>query len=298
VPFGSESDTDATPAGAGSTTLKRFRILLLTIGAVLAPTASAESVGLFVANPSFEELFPGESGVVFPEAAGWTETGPVDGEPPQFPGITPPPGDSFTFDTGTFFNFEQFFDGEQIVDNAAFIRNAHPFGASTNRLAYLFGDASPQGESIAFIQQLPDVYQAGADYTLAVAVGESVFLPPTNAQNLLTPAMEIQFVYFDDLGDIQVIDMTEILASDLPQDPADKGLLLTDFDLTLNDFDLAQAIGRNIGIVFTPTVGDGGVWTLDNVRVTATDHVPVPEPASMAVLLGVMAFGAFRRPQR
>ena len=255
---------------------------------ILSPAAMAD--GITVVNPSFESpnsLVEVPGGGVWPDASGWTETGPVGGDLNAFPPGLVPPGfeqpDGATLDTGVFFNsaFTQDGDGN-IVPNPSYITNA-----DGSQVAFMF--ASPQpvpGEpAISFRQQLSTAYTAGTSYELTVAVGKSFFLAPINVDNLLTPAMDIQLVWFDTdaAGDLNVLATKRIFVDDV------ESTLLTDFTATLDPLAADhEAVGKLIGIHLTPAIGTSGVWTFDSVRL-------VPEPTSAAALLAGASLLLLRR---
>ncbi len=242
-----------------------------------APASAAVSIDL--ANPSFEAPSSLPSGGVFPEADGWTETGPIDGEPPEFPGFDVPDGGPFTLDTGVFFNAPVTTNPTpppDFISNPAFVTNA-----DGDQLAYLF--ARDDGD-ISFQQQLETTYAEGLYYRLTVGVGKSFFLPPLNPDGP-TPTVEIRLTYPGETGpvtltsaaiDAEAVSNTELLD------------LVAESDVTAGD---SPWLGQPIGVWIGPTEGTSGVWILDDVRLEA-----IPEPMSLAGLaLGFAACTIRRR---
>lgn len=223
-----------------------------------ATRAHAQSIDLGVANHSFESPPSIATGGIFPEADGWIETGPIDGDPPQFPGFEVPPGGPFTLDTGVFYN-SQFVTNPtpppDLLENPAYVTNA--LGV---QLAYLFAKDDAE---ISF-QQTPGVaYRGGARYTLAVGVGRSFFLPPINANGGVAE-MALRLVYEDDFGELQTVSEQVIDASEVGD-----GTTIADFPFVSGI--LAQdhpAVGRDLTLWIGPTAGTSGVWILDNVRLS------------------------------
>src|SRR5690606_25683319 len=208
---------------------------------------------------------------VWPEADGdpvnndwWIETGPIYEDLDDFPEGLIPPGfvlnGPATLDTGVFYNAP--FTQEGV--NEAFIANAHG-----DQLAYMFANHS-LSPAVGSRQLLDATYTSGLTYQLTAGLGKSFYLPP----DLYDPnsTMAIRLLYEDGLGDWQVAAETSVLASDL------SSVLLTDTDVLWEATELAD--GARIGIEFVPLHGVGGVWTLDNVRLSV-----IPEPATGAMLL-------------
>ncbi len=220
------------------------------------PTASAGSIP--VENHSFESPQSILLGGVYPEADGWTETGPIDGEPPDFPGFEVPPGGPFTLDTGVFFNSPVVTNPTpppDFLENPSFVVNAEG-----DQLAYLF---ARDDADIAFRQTLAAVYQPGFDYTLTVAIGQSFFLPPINAEGG-TPEMAIRLVYENDEQELEVVAEQSIAATQVGD-----GTMVFDFSASTGELPAEHAaLGRDVTLWIGPTLGTSGVWILDNVRVS------------------------------
>lgn len=248
--------------------------------------SSAAAYGVTVHNASFEDVDTLQVGGVWPEvdldpvnADYWIESGPVSDDISDFPDGLIPPGfvlnGPATLDTGVFFNSPFTSDGV----NEAYITNAHG-----NNVAYMFASNTLE-PAVGFRQLLDATYEEGKSYHLAVAVGKSYYLPPTGAGD---PSMAIRLLFQDWDDSWQVFAETVIHVSEVEA----TGTMLTDFfidtDVLVNE---QTAVTRRIGIEIVPIDGISGVWTFDNVRLTA-----VPEPATAAMLLmGGAALLARRR---
>jgi hypothetical protein len=268
-------------------------VLAAALVACLAFCAQAAVVSVPVANASFENPDSLPFGGIFPAIDDWDEAGPIDADPPPFPGFEVPPGGPFRLDTGVFFNSMFLSDGlGGFFANPGFVTNAHG-----NQLGYIFAragllidentlDPIPD-TAIALSQQLLDVYTPGLSYNLTIGIGKSYFLPPdlfgVGAQ------LGLALFYVDDNGDIVILSETLIGQDDVLDDE------LTDFSVLLDEVDAADDhAGKAIGILIDPRIGMGGVWIYDNVRLTAEGDLgggpAVPEPATASLaLMGLLA---------
>jgi hypothetical protein len=235
----------------------------------LGMVASAHGqVPIEIPNGSFENP---ATVFAFPDADEWDETGPV-GEDPQLPGVVD------TLDTGVFFNSPV--DGEG-QPSPFFIPNGDGL-----QIGFIGAD---DASTIAFFQELPEVYEVGGTYTVNLLVGESFFFPPLtfnpndpNPPPDPDPALlELSLYYTSGSGDKIVVTDRIVSAEEMPDGPS-AGLLLVDVATTGMSVQASDAwAGAPIGVMIRPVLGLSGVWNVDHARLAVTCATGTPGDADL-----------------
>jgi len=284
--------------------MKRFLIAVGAANVILGGgIISQVHATLPVLNPSFESpnsVFEVPGGGIWTDAFFWDETGPTYDDLSGFQGLPIPDAfqlpDAAKVDTGVFYNPQFVPDQEnpgQFVPNQVWVRNG-----SGDQIGYMFANPQPQSgqPAISMSQVLSATYLAGVDYQLMIDVGESIIVPPLGLE---APAeLGIALSYFDvDDNQRHMLASLALPATDLPQAPGDKGLLLLE-DVTVPLAPIAPnhpAVGQPIIIELMPLSGRSGVWTFDNVRlvpgtisgdVNGDGELTIDDAASLAEALG------------
>jgi hypothetical protein len=230
----------------------------LTLG---MPAGHAQTIPIPVPNGSFESPTVPAGFPATPQIDSWIKL-------PQPPEVTLPGGMEWEQLTGIFPNSPP--------ESADHITNV-----DGDQVGYLF--ALP---GVGLYQDLEVTYQAGLSYHLTfgmlggglIAEGDSI---------------EISLFYRDDANVAVPLAVSPVMFS---SEEFPTTTLLIDQGVSLAEVQSDDAwVGRNIGIQFLSTSGEGaGYWDLDNVRLTA-----VPEPGTWALLaLGAGALLLARKRRR
>jgi len=228
----------------------------LAVGlAALLSTGTLRAANLYVPNFSFESQ---PTGFADPRVDSWQK-------PPQ----------PLTFDTNVFGAWENL---AGVFQNPAATNAGHIENANGNQLAYLFGypevalfqdfnstDWSNAPATHAFNAK----FEAGKSYRLTVGITSS-------SQQPLTPGstIELSLYYLNGSNKVTVASTNVIYDTNLFNDLS----RLVNFQVNVPPVRTNDPwAGQNIGIQFRSTVAFnliGGVWDLDNVRLTESIYVP------------------------
>jgi hypothetical protein len=163
---------------------------------------------------------------------------------------------------------------------------SHIDNCDSNQLIYLF--ANPQVgifqdyDSTDWSTNTPShafnaIFEVGRSYQLTAAVTVSYYRPPTNGATL-----ELSLYYRDAAGNQVAVATTSLTNT---TDVISKVSHLVDFEVNVPTVSAGDEwAGRHIGVAITSTVGSelaGGVWDVDNVRLTVT-RAPVLTGSAIA----------------
>ena len=176
-----------------------------------------------------------------------------------------------SFELPTLWTQDTFDFGMTNWSNAAAVGRFYPvnnfggplIGQDGNQMVFMNANFSPNGWELPnFWTTLPTTFASGLDYRLTVGVGGRIDSRPGNPDST---KMEMRF-WSGDVSGLRIAGK-EIVYSDL------SASALKDYTLTLYSEQIpAAALTTGIGLWFSSTAGNtGGDWSLDNVRLEATD---------------------------
>jgi hypothetical protein len=163
-------------------------------------------------------------------------------------------------------------------------------GGNGGQVAFVFSVAG-----VGLFQDLTATYQVGNDYHLTIAIGGVGGAPLAYTEG---DTLELRLYYRDELSNKIYIAVTPIVytAAWAAADPITDGTsinILYDYTASLPTVQAGDAwAGKAIGIEMYNTVGIGGYWDIDNVRLTEA-----PEPSSLLLMTlgGAAGLGFMRR---
>jgi hypothetical protein len=229
-------------------------VVTLSLAFLSSPTSSS-AANLYIPNHSFEsQVTP----FADPRVDSWQKA--------------PQPG---TFDTNVFGAWENLVGVFQnpASTNASHIQNAHG-----SQLAYLFNYPqvalfqdvnSTDWSNAAPTHAFNSTYESGKSYRLTVGITSSSVQPLTHGSTL-----EVSLYYLSGTNKVTVASTNITYSTNVFTNLSQ--LIYFQLDVPVVRTNHAWA-GQNIGIQFLSTVAPqliGGVWDLDNVKLTEMIHVP------------------------